>query len=67
MALCGNLILSRREGERIRLRMRSPDGDHTDIWLTVLEVSQYRQKVRISIEAPQTVVIEREEIIRRPN
>lgn len=57
----GNLVLSRREGERVRLRTTS-DGD---IWITVVLVE--RGKVRLSIEAELGVGITREELLSQNN
>jgi carbon storage regulator CsrA len=51
------LCLSRKLGERIRLRC--PDG--TVIWLTLVEVD--RNKVRLGFECPAGVEVLRQEII----
>lgn len=59
------LALTRKLGERLRLRVQHPDGGHTDVWLTILDVREHwGGKARLGISAPQTVVIEREEIVR---
>lgn len=52
----GALILKRGLGQRIRLQA----GEET-IWLTVHTLGQYG--VRLLIEAPQSVVIAREELL----
>jgi carbon storage regulator CsrA len=49
------LCLSRRPGERIRIR--TPDG--TEIWVVLVEVD--RNKVKIGIQAPLACEVQREE------
>lgn len=51
------LILSRKAGERFVVN--TPQGD---IWVTVVEIDR---KVRIGIEAPQSMSIYREELLGR--
>lgn len=59
------LILNRRGGEKIRVRIPTPTGP-IDVWLTV--VSALNNRVSLGIAAPQDVVIEREEVIgKEPN
>lgn len=56
----GNLILSRRVGERLRILL----GD-TEVWLTVTHVQPGRRpRAFLSIEAPDDVRIDREEVVR---
>lgn len=50
------LMLSRKEGQRIRLL--TSDGP---IWITVARIN--RGQTTIGIEAPESVVIAREELI----
>ena len=58
------LCLSRKVDERVRLRVRHPDGSHTDAWISVIAVSTRHGRVRLGVEAPQSVIICREEVIR---
>lgn len=51
------LVLTRFEQERVRLLL--PDG--MEIWVRVVEIRN--SKVRLGFDAPNGVVIEREEII----
>ncbi len=51
------LVLTRYAGERIRLTTASGE----EIWVVVTEVE--RGKCRLAIEAPQTVIIQREELL----
>src|SRR5262245_5424828 len=57
---CTTLVLTRREMERIFLDL--PDG--RSIVITVIEID--RGKVRLGIDAPEEIVISREEVRRRP-
>lgn len=50
------LVLGRKNGQRIRLRM----GDHF-VWITV--VDSYKGKVRVGIDAEKDVEVLREELI----
>lgn len=59
------LCLSRKVDERIRLRITNADGSHTDIWLTVIDLSVRQRRVRLGLQAPQSVVIHREEVIKK--
>lgn len=53
------LVLTRRIGERIRLRLSSGE----DIWITVTQIQ--RRKAAIGITAPESIHIAREELIDR--
>lgn len=53
------LVLSRRVGERIRIK--TPDG--TVIWVLLVELD--RNVARIGVEAPRSVEIDRENIARQ--
>lgn len=52
------LVLSRRTDERIRIKLE--DGRH--IWVLVTRID--RNKVRLGISAPPSIILEREEVIR---
>jgi sRNA-binding carbon storage regulator CsrA len=56
------LILTRKAGERVRLKL--PDG--STIWVTFLESKNgnYHGEIRLGIEADRDVEIRREELIR---
>jgi carbon storage regulator CsrA len=56
------LVLSRRIGQRIRLKTWQGDV----IWLEVCDIDPSRGKVRIGIEAPPEVIIHRAEILDEP-
>ncbi len=56
------LCLTRRIGQRVRLTL--PDG--SEIWVAVVD-GAHQGYVRLGIEAPANVKIEREEIIESPN
>lgn len=58
------LCLSRKVDERVRLRVRHPDGGHTDVWISVIALTARPWRVRLGVEAPQSVIICREEVIR---
>jgi carbon storage regulator len=49
------LVLTRKQGERIKV------GDN--IWITLVEIMPGGKLVRIGIDAPEDVVIRREEMI----
>ena len=51
------LVLNRKVGQRIRLRL----GD-VDVWVAVVDVDQ-RGKVRLGIDAPLDVAVVREELL----
>jgi len=53
------LLLSRREHEEVVIVM--PDGRH--VVIEVMDISSYRQQVRLGINAPQDVRIWRREIL----
>ncbi len=55
------LVLSRKKMERIRLRTTSGE----DIWLTIVDILS-GNKVRLGIEAPQSVSILRSELLEVP-
>ena len=58
----GQLVLSRRWGQRLRLTT----ADGTVIWVSLMADQPGGRQARIGIEAPLSVVVEREEIIPRP-
>jgi carbon storage regulator CsrA len=49
------LVLTRREGERVRIR--TPDG--TEIWVVLVQTE--RGKARLGIQAPLACEVQREE------
>ena len=51
------LVLKRREGERVRIVVGAVEA-----WVTVYDID--RGHVRLGFDAPEEVVIEREEIIK---
>jgi carbon storage regulator CsrA len=51
-------VLNLKRKERERIRLRTADGE---VWIEVLEI--YPGFVRLGVDAPQSVRIEREEII----
>ena len=58
--MAGRLTLTRRPAQRVLLRL----GD-VQVWVTVIDVD--RNKVRIQFDAPQEVVILREELLEESN
>jgi len=50
------LVLGRKKNERIRLTIND-----LEIWITVCDI--HENKIRLGIEAPKDVKIQREEII----
>lgn len=54
------LALTRRSGERIRLRL--PDG--SDVWIT-FEDRNHSNRAKILIDAPSNIIISREELLPR--
>jgi carbon storage regulator CsrA len=59
------LILSRKKGERIRVRI--PGGFQsdfgTDCWMTVVSIDEDR--VRLGLEGPQEIRFDREEVAKQ--
>lgn len=53
------LVVSRRSGERVRLTLAG--GEH--IWIAVELRPNHRDQVRLGIDAPRCVLIEREELV----
>lgn len=58
----GHLVLTRKPGQRVRLRVAHPEGGHTDVWVMLIEMD--RNRVRLGFRAPQSVVVVREELIK---
>lgn len=56
------LILSRKTGERVRIKL--PDGQI--IWVTVAEVDRHASKIRLGFEGARDIEFKREEIIDKP-
>lgn len=52
------LIISRKSGERIRVRF----GD-MELWIEVIPNQDFRGKVRLGFEAPREVEVMRQELI----
>lgn len=57
------LVLSRRIGQRIRLKT----WEGQVIWLQICDIDPSRNKVRLGIEAPPEVLIHRAELLDQPS
>ena len=57
----GNLVISRKKNQKVRLRLPDTVVRNRDIWLTVAEIRG--DKVRLAINADKGILIARDELL----
>jgi sRNA-binding carbon storage regulator CsrA len=58
----GNLVLTRRPHERVRLLVPVPGNEPVEVWVMLVEVR--RGLARLAFDAPPEVQIKREELLK---